>query len=936
MAAALNPNWPNLRAEAAFGSNPYFNSAATYYTDLTPRLYGPWSVPRGKQAELDQVQSTEFTGQWTNKDGFLDPLNGSSPFAPGVVPFRGWRMRAYWPPSVNLLDGDVSTGGEVTPLSPGASSPLVAGSYATPVVAASGTAWQGTQVWQVSVAGAATTGQTLIAFGPTSVLATSGTPYTVTYHLRSATTGANPVVTPFLLWQGITGTTIATTTASTVTLTGSPTATFTTVTQNGTVPSGAVALTFGATLTTAPGSSWTFQADGMQLEQTASASAFATPGQMYPVYSGMIERYPQSWMYNGTYGLVTPVAVDAMAQLSQTILTDCFTHEVTKLGPDWFFRLDDPGSATTFTEQAGRKPAAGMYSSTTGTGVLTPGTAITSTTPSGLFLGAEGPVLNVANPASGGTVVDLRPAGIGGLPAGGLTRMIAFRTTTTAAGGNALAGTTAGLLSGPFKDYWELDLISSGTQLFVQFNNAANHLVTATNTSVVTNDGNWHLAVVTLSANGQTVNLWIDGNVATASSGGQDQHPTNATYDSVGGAMYPLSGNVASNFAGDLAHYAQWSTVLTNGQIANLYSAWRTAFSGESSGSRYTRVAGYAGYTGPMNIDTGSTLNMGPCNDISGTDALAALQNIVNTEAGQHFVAAGGALTFQGRSRRYLAATPVAVFGENAAGGELPYSSLTIDDDTTRISNAIAITQVSTNQEFSASNTTSQSAYGTRTMTRANQSASGFECQDAASFYLSRYKDPHPRISQMVINVAANPALFPSALALELGQRVRINRRPPSPAPAITMDGFIEQVTHTADDQGNWTTSLEVSPAISTPYAVFTSIHATLKNPATAGSGTIVLNPLADAATNPAAGSLCGGQQLVIDFGAGTQETVTIATGGVPTTVPGYTSVTVTLTANLTQNHSASALVCEPMPAGVTSATVYDTFAVFDTAQFAY
>ena len=931
---AINTNWPNLRGEAAFGSNPYFNTAASYYTDLTPRLYGPWSTMRGKQYELDQVQPAEFNGSWTNTDGYLDPFNNASPFAPGVVPFRGWRMRAYWPPSVNLLDGDVATGGEVTPLSPGASSSLVTGAYATPVVAASASAWQGTQVWQVPVAGAATTGQVLIAFGPTSILATPGTQYTITRHVRSATTGANPVITPFLLWQGIGGATIATTTASTVTLTGSPTATWTTVTQTGTVPAGAVALTFGATLTTAPGSNWTFQADGMQLEQAATASAFATPGQLYPVYAGMIERYPQSWMYSGTYGLVVPVAVDAMAQLSQSTLTDCFTHEVTKLGPDWFFRLDDPQGATTFAEQAGRKAAAGTYSSTTGTGILTPGTSITSATPAGTFLGADGPVLNVANPTAGGTVVDLRPAGINGVPSGGFTRMIAFRSTTTSAGGNALAGATPGAVSGLFNDFWNVNLITSGTQLFVQVNNAANHSVSVTNTSVTANDGNWHLVFITMSANGQTVNLWIDGNVATGSSGGFDVHPTNATYESIGGSMWPLSGAIGSNFAGDLAHYAQWPTVLTNGQIANLYSAWRTAFTGESSGSRYARIAGYGGYTGPTSIDTGSTLSMGPCNDISGSDALSALQDVVNTESGQHFIAAGGALTFQARSRRYLATTPVATFGENA--GELPYTSLTIDDDTTHISNAIVVTQSSTNQEFSAANAASQAAYGTRTMTRNNQSSSGFECQDAANFHLSRYKDPHPRISQLLVDLGSNPALFPSVLALDLGQRVRINRRPPSPAPMITMDGFIEQITHSGDDSGNWTSSFQISPFTTTPYAVFTSIHATLKNPASAGANTIVLNPLADAATNPAAGTLCGGQQLVLDLGAGTQETVTIATGGVPVTSPGYTSVTITLTANLTQNHAVSAAVCEPMPAGVTSSTVYDAFAVFDTAQFAY
>jgi hypothetical protein len=514
--------------------------------------------------------------------------------------------------------------------------------------------------------------------------------------------------------------------------------------------------------------------------------------------------------------------------------------------------------------------------------------------------------------------------------------MLAFRTTSTT---GTLAAATNGIYNGFFGP--ALSFFLSGTNLGFSLWTAAGVNFGFQSTTYIANDNNWHLAFLTMQADGRTCTLYVDG-VGTTQVAAQDMHPVGCTSDAIGSQMYGGSGIVAGGgLVADMAHVAQWNTALTQAQVTTLYNAWITAGLGESSGARYQRILRYAGYLGPQNVETGVTTSMGAAVDIPGVSALTALQDVVNTESGRHFVAADGTVTFQGRQHLSLDTTPVYTFGENP--GELPYTDIQEDFDTTHVSNNITITRTAVspalavaNQPFYAYDTTSQAAYGDRTFARNNQSTSAEECREAAYWYLSRYKNPGMRIASLKMDVAANPSLFPSALAFQLGQRIRVNRRPPSPASPSVLDGFIEQIKHTGDDRSAWDVELQVSPAPAIPYGVFTSLHTTLHAQANSGANTISINALPDAATNTLRSNLTGGQQLVLDFGLGVQETVTVAVGGVPVTSPGWTSATVTLTANLVNTHLINAVVCEPMPAGVTNPNLYDSSAQFDNCQFSY
>lgn len=954
-----NPNWPNLHAESNFGVNPFYAaSAAKIYTSLTPRLQKSWSVRRGKQFELDQVQPGEFHGEWANRDGVLDPTNTSSPFNGGVLPYRGYQIRAVYPSSLNLVTADQATGGEGTPVTPGsipASMNVQTDVGATLTIAASGTAFQGTQVFQAAVPGASAVHAYLIKFhlqpvqSPTAITAVT---YTWSTYVRCTTTGTNPSVAPAMKFYDINGNFITEQVGSTVVLTGgsAPSWTRISVTFSMSGATGAAYVDLAVALEgTAPASGWNLQMDGSQFEQNSTASTFVVPGKNYPVYSGMIERYPQSWEYTGTYGIVQPVCVDTMALLSQTILQEAFVMDVVATSPAWFFQLNEPSGATAFNEQGGRlSGTASIFSASLGAGILTSGNPINAASgASGKFYGTDGPVVTVNNTgaANQGTVIDLTTAGSTLPPStGAWTRMIAFRTGQNTGAPPILASYTSGLSPGNFgyngNMYIELSTVSGANwSVGVSFFDAAGNQLGVATTPII-NDNNWHLAFVQMSSDGKTIQAWVDG-IGASATGTHDLHPTIAVNDNIGGDAYKF--DQSANFGGsaplngDVALCAQWTTLLTGTQIVNLTNSFKNAYLNDSTDQRYSRILAWAGYTGSSTLDAGVTTALNYANDVAGVDALTALQDVVDTESGRHFVGYDGVINFQSR-RRYFqqgSATaspsgPVWVFGENAAGGEIPYTELSFDFDPTRISNQIQVTQNSTNIVYNANDLTSQASYGIRNLTRNNQSVNAEEVRESSYGLLSRYKDPHLRVQALKINVSANPSVWASVLSFEIGQYIQINRRDQvGVRPTVTMFGFIEQITHTADDKGGWETELEVSPAPSVPYATFTSLRTTLSATASSGQPTITINALPDAATNPVRSQLTGGQQMLIT-GGGNSESLTIATGGVQDALAGYSTATVTFTTNLVHTYSSGAAVAEALGAN------YDSLAHFDQVQFCY
>lgn len=948
--AEYNPNWPRLQhAWGPLWNCEGGNSPNSSFVDVTRRTRGGFSIGRGRQYELDQVRAAETSLTLANPDGALDPENAAGPWAGHIQPYQPYQVGAEWPATINLLRQAQATAGSVggQPLGvigSGGNDPSVysstdpaGGSYVT-----STKAWQGSVVMQFAVPTSATAGSSILYTAQPP--AEPGRAYTHTVRVRNVTASSSVQVYSYVEWTDAASATISTTPGSTVTLTGSATANWTTLTVTSTAPANAAELLIGVRIVAAPGLACAVQVDGWQLEEGTQSSPWTCPGVWYPQYTGFVERWPSSWEAGGTYGLVQPTTVDALSLLSQVQLSDPLSQEINSRAPRFLYRLDDPAGSSSASDATGQNPGVPLGVSKYGAGSLVFGTEITAADPvTGVFTGAPGTVVTVNNPNPGtalispATFLSFGGAGITG-PAdpSSWTRTIAFRFTGPAPASSTYLWTSMDAqraFGGPSGSHIYLLINSAGVPtISIQGPTGASAAAASSGSPNVV-DSNWHLLIFGYNQGTGQLLLSLDGTTSAYLGGVPPAStPTGLTSDNLGTFVDSTVGNgTVYNFKGDLSFAAEFAHFFGSSELTDLYSAWRSACAGESTDSRYKRILRYTGYTNSAVTEAGLTTSMGPA-VTEGQDAVSALQGVVDTEGGQHFVSRGGNLIFRSRGTRYNALVPQYIFGEDIANGEWPYEDAQLDFDSTHISNTITVTQESTGQKFAAQDTPSITNYFSRTLERTINSSSAPECQDAAGYLLSRYKQARSRVSSILLHPSALPALWPVCLNLELGMRVQVVRRP-NGAPAITLDCFIENIATALDDGGEATWTLQLSPVDPTPYATFAAWHTTLRTSVLAGVTSIVVNPSADT-TNPLATQLGPGQQIVLGQNTANQETVTVLAVGA--TSPGWSSATLTLTAATTKAHAAGDLINEPLPVGVTNPAAFDGSSRFDSAAFAY
>jgi hypothetical protein len=931
---SINPNYPVI--EYAWG--PLYGAGGgaaqpTKRVNVTERTQGTAGTQRGRQYELDQVQSGTLTATLGNVDAALDPTNAAGPFAGAIQPFQPFAMRAQYPPTVNLLTAPQATGGDGFTAGLIPANLYVESRDPSAQIVASATAFQGSNVFQFAA---------LTSWGSGTDIAQTAQPaakpgktYTCQAWVRNITPGTSMQVKATITYYDTNGALTGKVSGTIATLTGSASAAWSQVTVTATLPANAYGLRVGTQTNGAIAANCTVQMDGWQLEEGSSATAWVQPGTWYPMYSGFTERWPQAWNLDNTYSVVTPEAADALALLSQVQLSDPLTSELQGHTPRFLYKLDDPQGTTAFADDTGNFPPAQLTNSKYGNGTVTAGADITAASTAGTFV-SGGTVTNFSNSRTGptGTFLNLTSAGIVGPQATTFTRLIAFRFTGTPDGNEIDLWQTVDTNNGA----------NPGAQLRLYLDSSGNANVLMSSFAVggiqltipkVCTDGNWHLMAVGLDVSGSRFFLALDSQYTSGDpgAGGQgtlEYFPRNLLTDSVGLAAAP-TGGVSAQYNGDIAYVAELASALSATDCANLYGAWRSANAGESTDQRYARILRYAGYAGATSIEPGLTTSMSGATGLAGADALSALQAVVETENGEHFVSKDGTLVFRSRGHRLNAFTPVYVFGEHA--GEFPYESLALDFDATHLANMVTVTQGSTSQAFSANDLAKQAKYFPRVMTRTISASNPLECQDAANYLLSRYSTPLSRVSSMVLNPSGNPALWPVCLALELGDRVRVMRRPIG-APAIQIEAFVEQLSWNVDSGGVATLTVQCSPADDTPYGLFTSWRSTVQSASSVGATSITVNASPDN-VNPLAAQLAPGQSLVLSMGdAAHQETVTVQSIGA--TVSGWSSAVINLVSPTTRTHPIGAVVCEPLPAGVTDPTTYDAVGAFDSVSFSY
>jgi hypothetical protein len=283
------------------------------------------------------------------------------------------------------------------------------------------------------------------------------------------------------------------------------------------------------------------------------------------------------------------------------------------------------------------------------------------------------------------------------------------------------------------------------------------------------------------------------------------------------------------------AHYQAGAAILSGG-----------AFQGETSGSRFARILRYAqwntttasdGVSYGASIGNGGTA-MGPAVAFAGTYAKDQLQAVADTEFGDYYTNANGALVFSPRSTRQSTLASAYTFGDGV--GELPYTALEYDLDPQYVYNYVQMARATTAGKaavtaangavvevpvsatsqapiFSSYDVTSNAQYGPRLNAASGPAGqtqyvqTDAQVADKANYILAKYKDAHLRITKLELEPSSNPTLWPACLGAEIGQRVTVNRR--NNGMVLSGDYFVDHVSHQVDAKSRtWTTSLMLSP----------------------------------------------------------------------------------------------------------------------------
>ena len=770
-----------------------------------------------------------------NRDGLFDPGNTGSNVAGNVVPYQPFRIRAQWPVTANLLTpgaaGGEQSGQGVDPIAAGWSASAQV-NFLNPV---SATAFTGTRVLQVQAPYGSNVTLTL-----SGIPVTPGAPYSFSIRIRSTAGAAPQAAAGFIGFFTATGASSpSSVTGSTIGLTVGA-STWTTLTVSGTAPSVPGYATVGVQLS-GPTSSYTVQLDGGQFEQAAAPTAYVDPGIWYPLFTGGIERYPQTWRASGTLGFIQATAVDALALLSQSLLDDPFTAAAFKPvagpTPTFAYLLADAGG--TFLDTTGQRGAAQIGVNLFGAGTVTPGTPRTSAAPYGGYVcpvGTTAVNFGGTSPAGSSTSVRmsfirLPPSNAGAIGPGaggtGFTRMIAFRVTAapTAASAVWMATTGKDPTTGVFSAAGLL--VNPDLSVSAVIMDPAHQATGTTRINLGKVDvGNWHICFFWMSADGTAWGGALDDNwYPTTASPPYTAFPAGAFRDDVIGAAfwggyYPDS--CQYNFVGDIALALEWPAPLTENQIQAILLAWQTGWDTDASSVRFERILIAAGWNGPMLVDNGVTEALSPATDIAGTDAVTALQAVTDTEGGVMFADAAGNMVFQNRTRRWNPPAATVVFGENAAAGELPYADQPLFDyDPTLVTNLAEVTHSASGIVYTATDLPSQNNNGVRDRQVTSQATSTQECQDKAQFLVVRYKIPRTRVASMTVVPSSNPAMWPTVLGLDIGSRAKAVRRPAPPAATVTVDGFVENIAWSVDVTNDAALTVQISPADPTPYGRF-------------------------------------------------------------------------------------------------------------------
>ena len=568
-------------------------------------------------------------------------------------------------------------------------------------------------------------------------------------------------------------------------------------------------VTWSATGTSYPAS---FYIDDLQLELANTVGTWTSTGPtFYPIYTGYVETWPIQWDMNGTRGIRPLTCVDALAILSRTEISQSYSATIAADNPYLVIPYNDKSLPQAVQLPMGGQPFLGYQNLGTQGTVNFGGDQFLDGTPSVTVTQQNSNPVTVNNTSYItylGTIngsLTMNPQSFT------IELWIRFTAGTVYLGAGSVPPTET-INTEPFGPFSFVGWYTDAGKLLWYYRDPtgiASFLgFPASGTFDGYPDGEWHYLAIRLpGSNGLTaITDNVIGGIATIT-------PAAAVALNnffIDAETY--TGGPASTVS--VANLACYPTALSDAQILSHYNRG-SGFIDEVSGARVLRLLTQY-WQGPMTVAAGKRA-MAPDFTYSTRFLLDVIQEIQETERGLVYASASGSVVFEDSATRYVSnPTSKWIFGENPPGAspaEYPYSELGETLDPTYTFSQTNLTRPdNTSFQPLPNPLPTNPPYGQRVLTQEVQVNTDYDLYQASAFYLARYAKPRLRIEKLTLNPAANPALWPVVLSLEISQRITVTRRT-SAGLTTSADYYVEQINHNIDiESSTWTVELQCSP----------------------------------------------------------------------------------------------------------------------------
>lgn len=817
--------WPVVAVQADFVDGVRTLPVGNVWSDLGENRASSMSATIGAGYDIGTVETGTGTWVFDNQDEALTPENAASTFNTGgrsLKLYRRLRMFAGWPKTGN----QISTANYLIwgyPL-PGSSdfegdstgSWALGGSVPALITATTVRAHSGTWSMRVSLptgaGGAAVTAVTL-ALPPTK----QATAYVAS------------------LWVWVTSPApalvLSVDTTVPVTATSSGSGSWQQVQVAFTATSGQHTLTLYPAAASTSGQLWDVDSVVLEYGTTATVAYASTGTVVAPIHSGYIEKYPSTWTHQGYQGWANVTTTDASTFLGSTILPEALTAETGAAGPVLHWPLTDP-LYTRVAENIGTE--------STGPGLLRLPANAPSDTPY-TFGYATGPTARWGETT---TCARFSPVLDAGVPTDWSYLLGTMPGTTTVAGGSlftvecwfyatvqtysqmVLAVTDTGATpargmsvmvqtDGTLTVSMSYDLpLFGGTDWTTTYGSVA--------TGVLFNDSEWHHVAVVESASAGTVSGWVyvDGvNIYSPSRSAATCLPVWSVRVGANN-MAPIGGGTQPHpLSGRVAQVAIHETALTSAQVLDHWVCGLTGFQGEALSARVSRVLAWSRWPGATSVDT-STLQVAPATGMAGVAAGDALRNLAATDNGMIFVQPNGTVRFQSRLTR--AAQNVAKWTiQDTSAGVAYGGDVGIGRDITWLTNDVTVTGGwgSGATELDGGTSWPQRVVDEASITDYYQHSTSLttlhdlncDALALATFLLGSVSQPRTRITQLTLHPSVDPTMWPTVLAMAIGDRVTVVRH--TQVGTTTLQGYVNSIAQTVSSVGpEWSVALVITP----------------------------------------------------------------------------------------------------------------------------